>query len=136
MPKHAYDLEIYTYHIDFAGHVSNIVYIQWMEIGRLDLLKAAGMPIDECAARGFHPVLVETAISYKQPFHLGDAVRGHVWFTEIAKASAWLGFSFSDEAGNVRANGRQRGLFVESATGRPRRLLPEEVELFEGFREH
>ncbi len=134
MPKLAYDLDIYTYHIDFAGHVSNIVYIQWMEIGRLELLKAAGMPIDECAARGFHPVLVETAISYKQPFHLGETVRGQVWFSEIAKASAWLEFSFADCDGNIRANGRQRGLFVTSATGRPRRFLPEELALFEQYR--
>jgi acyl-ACP thioesterase len=29
------DLDIYTFDIDFAGHVSNITYIRWLEIGRL-----------------------------------------------------------------------------------------------------
>lgn len=29
------DQKLYTFHIDFAGHVSNVVYVKWMEIGRL-----------------------------------------------------------------------------------------------------
>ena len=32
MKKVVFDLPIYTYQIDFAGHVSNIVYLQWMEM--------------------------------------------------------------------------------------------------------
>ena len=45
MNKVVFDQEIYTFHIDFAGHVSNIVYVQWMEIGRLKLLEAVGLPV-------------------------------------------------------------------------------------------
>ena len=135
MPKLAYDLEIYPFQIDFARHVSNIVYIEWMEIGRLQLLKAMGMPIDQIAAEGFHPVLVETQISYKQPFHLGEAVHGHLWVSELAKASIWLEFTFSDERGQLRAAGRQRGLFVDSATGRPKRLTAEQAAILERFRD-
>jgi acyl-CoA thioester hydrolase len=36
---------IYTFQIDYAQHVSNIVYIQWMEIARLKLLEEAGLPV-------------------------------------------------------------------------------------------
>ena len=36
---------IYSFDIDSGQHVSNIVYINWLEIGRLRLLEAAGMPI-------------------------------------------------------------------------------------------
>jgi len=135
MPKLAFDLEIYSYQIDFAQHVSNIVYIEWMEIGRLQLLKAMGMPIDQIAQQGFHPILVETQISYKKPFFLGEAVRGHVWVTELAKVSVWLEFSFADEKDETRATGRQRGLFVDSATSRPKRLTAEQAAIFERFRD-
>jgi acyl-CoA thioester hydrolase len=132
MPKLAFDLEIYSYQIDFARHVSNIVYIQWMEIGRLQLLKAMDMPIDK---QGFHPILVETQISYKKPFFLGESVRGHVWVTELAKVSVWLDFAFTDEQGETRATGRQRGLFVDSATSRPKRLTPQQMAVFDTFRD-
>ena len=36
------DLEIYTFDIDFAQHVSNITYIRWLEMGRLQFLADAG----------------------------------------------------------------------------------------------
>jgi acyl-CoA thioester hydrolase len=67
MQKITVNLEVYTYQIDFAGHVSNIVYIQWMEIARIKLLEAIGLPTHEIAKAGFIPVLVQTEISYKQP---------------------------------------------------------------------
>ncbi len=43
--KIIYTEKIYTYQIDFARHVSNIVYIQWMENGRLRLMEEMGFPI-------------------------------------------------------------------------------------------
>ncbi|WP_225885403.1 acyl-CoA thioesterase [Leptolyngbya sp. KIOST-1] len=75
MQKLTYDLEVYTYQIDFAGHVNNSVYIHWMEIGRLKLLEAIGMPIHEVVNQGIAPVLVETNIIYKLPLYLGDRVQ-------------------------------------------------------------
>jgi acyl-CoA thioesterase FadM len=50
------DLEIYTFDIDFAAHVSNIAYIRWLEIARLQLLIDIGLPTDELMARGVAPV--------------------------------------------------------------------------------
>ena len=46
------DLEIRTFEIDFAGHVSNIVYIQWLEIARTSLLDAVGLPIPQLVDEG------------------------------------------------------------------------------------
>jgi acyl-CoA thioester hydrolase len=45
MERLRYELQIYPFQIDVMRHVSNIVYIQWMEIGRCLLLEAVGMPI-------------------------------------------------------------------------------------------
>jgi acyl-CoA thioester hydrolase len=75
MPKLTYNLPIYTFQIDFARHVSNIVYVQWMEIGRLLLLKAVGRPVEQLVDTGAVPVLVETAISYERPLRMGDTAR-------------------------------------------------------------
>lgn len=111
-------------------HVSNIVYVQWMEIARTRLLEAIGMPVEKIAENGFGPVLVESHIQYKKPLVLGDQVKVETWFSELSHASAWLEYRFMNGAGEQAAIGRQRGIFVEFATGRPRRLTAEDRPRF------
>lgn len=130
MNKVTFDLSIYTFQIDFMKHVSNIVYIQWMEIGRTRLLEAIGMPVEKIAEQGFGPVLVESHIAYKKPLVIGDQVKVETWFSELAQASAWLEYRFYNGKGELAAVGRQRGIFVDMATGKPRRLSAEERPRF------
>ncbi|MEO6147781.1 MAG: acyl-CoA thioesterase [Sulfuriferula sp.] len=72
MKKIEYTKPIYTYEIDAGQHVSNIAYIQWMEVGRLRLLEEVGLPIHEIKTKGFVPALVRTEINYKKPLLIGD----------------------------------------------------------------
>lgn len=133
MKKISLELEIYTYQIDFVGHVNNSVYIQWMEIGRTKLLEAVELPVHEIAKHGFTPVLVHTAITYKTPLYLGDAVRMELWLSELRQASAIMKFCFYNGEGTLAAEGHQKGLFVDRKTMRPRRLQPEERKLFSPY---
>ena len=128
-----FTLPVYTFNIDFNGHVSNIVYIQWMEIGRLKLLEAVGMPISKIVEEGFGPLLVETSISYKKPLFLSDVVIVELWLSEIGKASAWIEFQFSNEKGEIVAMASQRGLFVNYKSGKPHRISLEERSRFEPY---
>lgn len=133
MNKVTFELSIYTFQIDFMKHVSNIVYIQWMEIGRTRLLEAIGMPVEKIAEQGFGPVLVESHIAYKKPLVIGDQVKVETWFSELAQASAWLEYRFYNGKGELAAIGRQRGIFVDMVTGKPRRLSPEERPRFSPY---
>lgn len=133
MPKIHFEPPIYPFQIDFMRHVSNIVYVQWMEIGRCLLLDAVGMSVAQIAEQGFGPVLVETTITYKKPLLLGDRVQAEIWLSELASASAWMEFRFRNGAGELAATGRQRGLFVDIATSRPRRISPDERTRFLPF---
>lgn len=130
MKKIYFDLDVYSFHIDFIGHVNNIVYIQWMEIGRTKLLEAIGMPTQEIFQQGFAPVLVQTNITYKTPLYLGDRVHVEMWLSELRQASAIMQFRFYNQQAALAAEGWQKGLFVDRATMRPRRLRSEERELF------
>ncbi|HSM83574.1 MAG TPA: thioesterase family protein [Nodosilinea sp.] len=125
MHKLLFDLEVYTYQIDFAGHVNNSVYIQWMEIGRLKLLEAIGMPIHEVLKQGLAPILVETNIIYKLPLYLGDRVQAQMWLSELRHASAVMQFRFYNGDRVLAAEGVQKGLFVDVKTMRPKRLSAE-----------
>ena len=82
MARIKYSLPIYPFHIAAMGHVNNIVYVQWMEIGRVRLLNAVDMSVEEIAKEGFGPALVETTISYKRPLYLGDSVSGAIWISQ------------------------------------------------------
>ena len=130
MQKICFDLEVYSFQIDFLGHVNNTIYIQWMEIGRTQLLAAVGMPTHELFKQGFAPVLVQTTITYKAPLYLGDRVRVEMWISELRNASAIMQFRFYNQQETLAAEGLQKGLFVDRQTMRPRRLRPEERTLF------
>lgn len=130
MGKVVYSPEIYTYNIDFAGHVSNIVYIQWMEIGRLKLLEEMGLPVHEIAKIGITPILVNTEIKYKKPLYMGDRVRAEVWISELSHATAIMKFRFYRNENELASEGIQKGLFINLESKRPQRLTPEQRELF------
>jgi len=124
---------VYTFHIDFNGHVSNIVYVEWMEIARNRLLEAIGLSVHKIMETGFAPVLIETQITYKHPVHLGDTVTVEIWLTEVTPLHAWMAIRITRSDGALAAFGRQRGIFVRMDTGRPRRLTVEEQARFNAF---
>ena len=135
MQKISFKQEIHTFHIDFLGHVNNGVYIQWMEIGRTKLLEAAGMVTHEILKQSFAPLLVETTITYKVPLYLGDQAHIEVWLSELRNTSGVLEFRFYNDQNTLVAEGSQRGVFIDTKTMLPRRLLPEERKLFTRFLE-
>lgn len=118
------DLDIYTFDIDFAGHVSNITYIRWLEIGRLQLLVDAGMPTPELLAEGLAPLLVRTEIDYRLPLRLGDPVHLSLDLAELRAASAAIDFRITSN-GRLAAAARQLGIFVKLDTGKPTPITPD-----------
>ncbi|MDX2241873.1 MAG: thioesterase family protein [Leptolyngbyaceae cyanobacterium bins.302] len=130
MQKVCLELEVYSFHIDFIGHVNNTVYVQWMEIGRTKLLEEIGLATHKILHQGFVPVLVQTNITYKSSLYLGDRVPMELWISELRHASAVMQFRFYNAQGILAAEGWQKGLFADRETLRPRRLQPEERALF------
>jgi len=133
MKKLKFNLEVYTYQIDFAHHLSNIVYIEWMEIGRLKLLEAIGMPAQELEKSGIFPILVSTNINYKQPIYYGDKVTAEVWISKLNLASAIIEFRFYKNDGLLSASGNQKGSFINSESKKPFRLTAEHRSKFEKY---
>ena len=132
--KLTFEEKIYTYHIDFVGHVNNIIYIQWLENGRVRLLEAIGLPaFDLAVSDGIVPVLTETSIKYRKPLFLNNTVTVEVWISKLNNASAIMNFQFLNEKKEVCASAQQKGLFINRATMRPARLSPKNREAFARF---
>ena len=73
MMSRAFEVELAfnvgTYDIDFAGIVSNIVYLRWLEDLRLAMLEAH-LPLEDQLAAGTTPVLLSTEIEYLRAIRL------------------------------------------------------------------
>ncbi|MCA9411990.1 MAG: acyl-CoA thioesterase [Candidatus Omnitrophica bacterium] len=133
MPKLTYEETVYTFDIDFAGHVNNAVYLRWLEEGRTKLLEGCGFPIQELVASGTFPVLAHTEIYYKRALFLGDSVRIEGWVSKPSKARIFLDFEVYNQKGELAAHAHQTAAFVDGDTMRPRRLTKEEVERLNRF---
>lgn len=64
-------LSVKTYDIDFAGVVSNIVYVRWLEDLRMEMLSRY-LPLNELLSDNIAPLIVQTKIDYKKSIQLFD----------------------------------------------------------------
>jgi acyl-CoA thioester hydrolase len=123
MQKFTFEEKIYTYHIDFVGHVNNVNYITWMENGRVKLFEAAGISIPGLLEiNNTLPIITETYIQYKKALFLHNRVRIDVWISQINNASAILQFRFYNENNELCTTGHQKGSFINSKNMRPTRI--------------
>jgi acyl-CoA thioester hydrolase len=126
--------EVKTYDIDFAGHVSNIVFIRWLEDLRMKVLQTY-LPLDDLMKKGIAPVLAQTVIDYKKPVKLFDRVAGRMWMCDLGQIRGTLQTEISVD-GSIVAIARQVGVFVTMATGRPVRAPEEFLQDFEQYKKY
>src|SRR5258708_27092443 len=103
-------LPIRTYDIDFAGIVSNIVFIRWLEDLRLALLDQA-YPLIQALAEDVAPILLATRISYRRPVTISDALVGRMRVAGLGRVRWRLAAQFA-VGSVVHAEAEQEGLFM------------------------
>jgi acyl-CoA thioester hydrolase len=123
------DFPIRTYDIDFAGIVSNIVYIRWLEDLRLTMLAQHYRPLPEILLTGIAPILINTDISYKQQITIHDRAIGKMWIEEVGNLRCTLAAEISS-TGRLAAQAKQTVVFIDLATRRPVRMPTEFVTEF------
>jgi acyl-CoA thioester hydrolase len=110
-------LPIRTYDIDFAGIVSNIVFIRWLEDLRLGLM-AKSYPLLRALAEDVAPVLLETRIRYRRPVTIGDPLIGRMRVAGLGPVRWRLAAEFA-VMDSIHAEAEQEGLFMRLSTRRP-----------------
>jgi len=65
--------------------------------------------------------------------YLGDRAHIEVWLSELRNTTGILEFRFYNNQNVLVDEGSQKGLFIDTKTLAPRRLLPEEKALFLPF---
>ncbi|MGH7065162.1 MAG: acyl-CoA thioesterase [Stellaceae bacterium] len=108
---------VQTYDIDFAGIVSNIVFIRWLEDLRLGLLDLS-YPLTRALAEDTAPILASTRIAYRRPLTIADRPVGRMRVAALGRVRWRLAAEFTvGEA--VCAEAEQEGLFIRLSTRRP-----------------
>jgi acyl-CoA thioester hydrolase len=120
-----HSFRVMTYDIDFAGIVSNISYIRWLEDLR-NLFAEQALSIGEALQRGIVPALMHTEIDYLVPVRFPDTVTGRMWMAEQGRSKWVIAAEFQSEArGQLVARAQQIGVFIALETLRPVRLPKE-----------
>ena len=115
---------IQPYHIDFANHVNNTVYVRWLEDLRMEFLRR------HCDARalteaGVAPVVSRTEISYLRPLLIFDEPEARMWCAEMGRATMTLEAEIT-VGGEAHTRAVQRVMMVNWKTERAARV-PEEL---------
>jgi acyl-CoA thioester hydrolase len=110
-------LRVRTYDIDFAGIVSNIVFIRWLEDLRLGLMDEA-YPLVQALAEDVAPILVSTRIAYRRPVTIADKLVGRMRVASLGRVRWRLAAEFT-VGGVICAEAEQEGLFMRLSTRRP-----------------
>lgn len=118
-------IPVKTYDIDFAGIVSNIVYIRWLEDLRLKFLDQH-CQIEQQLAQGYAPILAGTVIEYKRPIKLSDQVIGRLWASSLGRMK-WIVEAEILSNNELAAVATQKGAFVNLQNKRPI-PIPEELQ--------
>jgi acyl-CoA thioester hydrolase len=115
------ELPIRTYDIDFAGIVSNIVYIRWLEDLRIHLLAQHYLALPDLILTGIAPVLVQTEIKYQRQLTIHDRPIGKMWIVELESVRCRLAAEIID-SNNISATANQTVIFIDLTTRRPVRI--------------
>ena len=120
-----HEFRVMTYDIDFAGIVSNISYIRWLEDLR-NLFAEQALSLGDALRRGIVPALMRTEIDYLAPVRFPDIVTGQMWLAEHGRSKWDLAAEFESQGtGQLVARARQTGVVVSLETLRPIRLPKE-----------
>lgn len=122
-------INVSTYDIDYAGHVSNISYFRWLEDLRLLILERY-FPLESLMQEGYMPIIIESRINYLKAVKLFDAPYGRMWISGITSATMTFTAEFLVD-GAVVTRASHVGLFLNPTSGKPTRLPPRIKQAFQ-----
>lgn len=114
------EIKVASYDIDFAGIVSNISYIRWLEDLRLAWLEKY-FSLDKQIEGGFIPILLETHIEYYHAIRMFDQVKGTMWIGHVY-SHKWIIKAEFIVRDKIMAKAEQKGVLVDRNKWRPIRI--------------
>lgn len=149
--RHVYECPMRWADLDPLGHVNNVVYVDYLQEARVDMLRAHATAPDRAEPTGAEQsaddlaegvVVVSHSVTYLQPLHFRQGAGGVLidcWVSEIRAAT----FTMACELYHLPAEpGGERVVYARATTvltpyvfgtGLPRRLTAQEQERLRRF---
>ncbi|HTN01106.1 acyl-CoA thioesterase [Planctellipticum variicoloris] len=116
---------------DELGHVSNLVYLKWMQSAAFGHSAARGWGMDEYRAINAGWVVRSHEIEYLRPAFPGDEVIVQTWIADLKKMTSLRRYQILRPHDNVRlAVAATNWAFIDFATHRLKRVPPEVAAAF------
>lgn len=128
---HATKVRVRFSELDPYGHVNHVVYLAYLEQGRVDLLDAAGWGLDRMREHERGVVVLAAEITFHAPARYGDELTVRTEVEQLRPASSWWRQAVL-RGDDLIATARVRGASVDLA-GRPAKPPP---GLLDVLREH
>lgn len=117
--------------MDAFGHVNNVVYIQWFESARIDLMAAFPSEVS-MAAGGVGPILASVQCDYKKQLHFPDTVYVGSKVGRVGRTSFDIDHAvYSAQLGQIAAVGKSVTVLFDYAANRPVRIPKELLVQFD-----
>ena len=115
--------------VDENGHVNNVVYIQWMQdVATLHFDASGGARI--LHDTGATWVVRSHNIEYLKPLFAGEAVIAQTWVAGFRRVRSLRCYRFLRQGDKqLLARGETDWVYVDAATGRPRKIPNEIIAL-------
>lgn len=125
--------------IDSYDHVNNVVYLQYLEDARIQLMYAqlpGGGTIDDLMGPDLFTLVARNEIEYLAPISFRTTpVFVNIWVTNIGGSSFDFGYTVTEaDASVVYAQAATAMVLVSRTTGRPVRLTEAQREALEAWR--
>jgi acyl-CoA thioester hydrolase len=127
--RHVYECPMRRADLHPGGNVDNVVYADYLQEARIDLLRHHGTEVSPEPGEGL--VVVRTTLEYLTPLRLAFApLRIAIWVVEVRAASFTLGYELSTQQQNAEPVVHARASTVLTpyvfTADRPRRLTADE----------
>ena len=117
-------LTVRSYELDSYNHVNNAVYLQYLEFGRMEYLRAIGFDYPGLYEAGYFLFVTHIDIRYKVPARLFDELSIEVKPVKLGKVSGTFHQVIANQRGEVCAEADVSWGCVDS-TGRPSKIPDE-----------
>ena len=107
---------------DQMGYVYHARYLEYLEVGRTDLVRQLGLPYAEVEKRGILMPVIDLSIKYKQPAYYDNVLRIRTTVPEMPKASFPFRYEVYNEQNQLILTAELRLAFIDKARQRPVRV--------------
>ena len=117
---HRLELKVRFYELDPYGHLNHSAFVQFFEVGRVELLDEAGLGLEAFSELGYQFVVTNIETAFKRSVMAGDVLTVETEVLEVRRASSrWRQRLLRD--GEVVARQLLRAAITDT-TGKPVRV--------------